>query len=53
MNNEYADFKLKFLIKIKYLNELTLIRNKNKFIFIYSIYSIYSFHRDHQQKINK
>jgi hypothetical protein len=30
MNNEYVDFKLNFLSETKYLNELILIKNKNK-----------------------
>jgi hypothetical protein len=30
MNNEYVDFKLKFLSETKYLNEIILIENKNK-----------------------
>jgi hypothetical protein len=35
MSNEYVRFKFKFLNKVKYLNELTLLENKNKIYLLF------------------
>jgi hypothetical protein len=38
MSNEYVGFKLKILSEVKYLNDLTLIENKNKIYILFILF---------------